>query len=284
MSETLNPAPNVRLPAVAGMFYPADASALRLTIQDMLDATVQSSLRDEVKNATFAAELPRPLKAIIVPHAGYVYSGAVAACAYQYLKTQHALTSFRHIVILGPAHRVGFRGIASPGCSAFQTPLGESVIDSGLLQKIQNFSSVVEMPEAHALEHSLEVQVPFLQICCPEASILPLVIGEAAPDEVSQLLEVLMREPQTFLVISSDLSHYLPYIQSQGKDRETTALIEARAPVLRGDQACGCRPLNGFLNFCQKNDWEIQMVDLRNSGDTSGDKSRVVGYGAFVAF
>lgn len=272
MVDNLAAQDDIRMPAVAGVFYPSDAAELTQTVTGLLAATGPLEA------------LPRRLSAIVVPHAGYVYSGPVAASAYAYLRQRHAQSPVRRIVLLGPAHRVGFVGMALAGCAAFQTPLGNVSVDADLVKIITALPAASTLPVAHAQEHSLEVQLPFLQICCPNTPVVPLLVGDVDADAVAGVLNALGEDDDTFIVISSDLSHFLSYADAQQKDLATSALIEARSPVLEGEQACGCRPLNGLLQYCEARDWHVKALDVRNSGDTAGDKSRVVGYGAYVVY
>jgi AmmeMemoRadiSam system protein B len=257
--------PTVRRPAVAGLFYPASSDTLRSTVQDLLRQAPQSGA-------------PAP-KAVIAPHAGYVYSGPIAATAFQALAAREAL---RRVIVLGPAHRVPVRGVALPGVEAFATPLGEVAVDTAAAEAIFHLPQVTTSPEAHAPEHSLEVELPFLQVLFPEIQVLPLVVGDASGDEVAEVLDLVWGGTETAIVVSSDLSHYLPYEAARRADRETAGEIAALAGPLHSRQACGAYPINGLLVAARQRGMTAQLLDLRNSGDTAGDKDRVVGYGAFA--
>ena len=260
----------IRQPAVAGAFYPGQRLALTTDLRAMLDAVPPG----------LASALPVP-KAIIVPHAGYVYSGSTAALAYARLAP--ARKTIRRVVLLGPVHRVPVRGLALPGVDAFATPLGDIAIDAQAVAAIAGLRQVVVSPQAHALEHSLEVQLPFLQSVLDDFKLVPLAVGDATPAEVAQVLEVLWGGPETLLVISSDLSHFLPYAQAQAVDDETVHRMLALDACLSHRQACGGTPVNGLLLAARQHQLAPQLLGLCNSGDTAGDRNRVVGY-ASIAF
>jgi AmmeMemoRadiSam system protein B len=224
------------------------------------------------------AELP---KALIVPHAGYVYSGPTAARAYARLAAGR--TTIRRVVLLGPVHRVPVRGLALPGADSFATPLGTIALDQMAIAAIQTLRQVVVSPAAHALEHSLEVQLPFLQSVLDDFKLVPLAVGDATPEEVAQVLEALWGGPETLIVISSDLSHFLPHPAAQKVDRVTVQHILALDSCLTHEQACGGTPINGLLLAARRHHLQPQLLALCNSGDTAGDKGRVVGY-ASLAF
>lgn len=256
-----------RPPAVAGTFYPQDPRALRQAVEASLDAA-EPSERFEAK-------------ALVVPHAGFVYSGPVAGKAYALLRDRRA--EIRRVVLLGPSHRVGFRGLAVPAAATFETPLGAVPIDR------EGVACALELPQvrcldaAHAREHSLEVQLPFLQLTLPRFSLVPLVVGDAAPDEICQVIERLWGGAETLVVVSSDLSHYLPYEEARSMDEETARAIEALAPEAIGrEQACGRGPLQGLLLAARRHGLCARRLDLRSSGDTAGSRDSVVGYGAFA--
>ena len=260
----------VRQPAVAGSFYPGQQQILASDVSDMLIAS--RSKQDEVR---------RSPKAIIVPHAGYIYSGPVAATAYAQLTAVRE--TIKRVVLLGPVHRVPVRGLALPGVSAFATPLGEIQIDSMAVTSIEDMPQVVVSQAAHAQEHSLEVQLPFLQAVLADFKLLPLAVGDATGQEVAEVLEALWGGPETLIVISSDLSHFLPYQTAQEMDKETVRNILNLHGPLNHQQACGGTPVNGLMLAAKQHHLHPQLLDLRNSGDTAGDKSRVVGY-ASIAF
>lgn len=262
----------VRLPAVAGAFYPASPRAL--------DQLVERLLADALAESAPAISAASPLpKAIIVPHAGYAYSGPIAARAFALLAPHAARIS--RIVLVGPAHRVFVEGVASPDADALRTPLGDVKVDGKALAAV---ARVHASAEAHRREHSLEVELPFLQKVAPNASVVPLVVGRAEPEEVARVLESLWGGPETVLVISSDLSHYLPYDMGRANDRRTAARITSLTGPLSGEEACGARGINGLLLAAKRKGMRAELVDLRSSGDTAGARDEVVGYGAFALY
>ncbi|MBT2322455.1 AmmeMemoRadiSam system protein B [Variovorax paradoxus] len=262
--------PAVRPAAVAGIFYPDDALQLRREVGDCLDAV-----------ATTALGAASPPKLLIVPHAGHVYSGAVAAHAYALLAPWRARTS--RVVLLGPAHRFAVRALAAPSVQAFDTPLGRIALDEAALVALDTLPQVVRDDRPHAFEHSLEVQLPFLQSVLGSFALVPLLVGDASPSEVAQVLELLWGGDETLVVVSSDLSHYLPYAQAQARDRATVQRILAFDGALVPEEACGALVINGALHAARRHRLQPRLLDLRNSGDTAGDHRRVVGYAA-IAF
>jgi len=257
----------IRPAAVAGTFYDADPTVLR--------ASVAQHLR-----AAGAARGPAP-KALIVPHAGYVYSGPVAAHAFAELVPLRGRV--RRVVLLGPAHRVALRGLALPEAEAFETPLGVIPVDTRAFAPLADLPQIVRSDAAHALEHSLEVQLPFLQAVLGEFTLVPLVVGEASSEEVAEVLERLWSGDETLLVISSDLSHYLDYETARRLDAETCRAIEELRPyALERDSACGHVPVRGLLVAARRFGLAPRTLDLRSSGDTAGDRRSVVGYGAWA--
>lgn len=259
----------VREPAVAGAFYPGQAAALSAAVASLLAAAAQH-----------ADPAVAPPKAIIVPHAGYIYSGSTAARAYARLLPARRL--IRRVVLLGPVHRVAVRGLALAGSDAFATPLGRVRVDPAGVAAIAGLPQVVESPAAHAMEHALEVQLPFLQTVLEDFTLVPLAVGDAMPHEVAQVLERLWGGPETVIVVSSDLSHFLPYQRAGATDRETVQQILALSGPLTHHQACGGTPINGLLLAARRHGLEPELLGLCNSGDTAGDKARVVGYAAFA--
>jgi AmmeMemoRadiSam system protein B len=250
------------------MFYPADPAELSAGVCALLaDAGAGSSTR-----------LP---KALIVPHAGYIYSGPVAAKAYARLAPLAG--RIKRVVLLGPVHRVPVRGLALPRTVAFTTPLGEVPLDTGAMAELTGLPQVTRSDAAHAPEHSLEVHLPFLQTVLGSFRLLPLAVGNATAEEVAGVLERVWGGEETLIVISSDLSHFLPYDVARRADRETVEHILALQPDLDHEQACGATPVNGLLAFAGHHALQSELLDLRNSGDTAGDKGRVVGYAA-IAF
>jgi len=256
----------VRSASVAGRFYPGDAAALRREVDRLLAL------------AWVPPEDPLP-KALIVPHAGYVYSGPVAGSGYaRLLRGGPALET---VVLLGPSHHVGFHGLALPEADAFETPLGTMELDRKAMARIP----LVRRSEAiHWPEHALEVQVPFLQRVAPQAKLVPLAVGQAIPAQVAEVLEALWGGPETVVVVSSDLSHYLPYRTCRAVDQETARRILLLDTALAPDQACGCVAVSGFLEVARRKRLQPVLLDLRNSGDTAGGQDEVVGYGAFAFF
>jgi len=259
----------VRQPAVAGAFYHSQKQVLANDIKTLLE---------EVTPDVDASKLSP--KAIIVPHAGYIYSGPVAASAYAQLSAKR--DSIKRVVLLGPVHRVPVHGLALPDVSAFATPLGEIPIDLDAVAAIRNMPQVVVSTAAHAPEHSLEVQLPFLQAVLGDFKLLPLAVGNATASEVAEVLEVLWGGEETLIVISSDLSHFHPYQAALAIDAQTAQDILNLQYTLSHEQACGGTPVNGLLLAARRHQLQPHLLDLRNSGDTAGDKDRVVGYAAFA--
>ncbi|HTX23298.1 MAG TPA: AmmeMemoRadiSam system protein B [Steroidobacteraceae bacterium] len=257
----------VRRAAVAGMFYPDDPVELRATLERLLGSS---------------AAVGRLPKAVIVPHAGYPYSGPVAAQAYGSLGPQ--ARSLRRILLLGPSHHVWFRGLAAPDVKEFATPLGRVRLDDAALAQVRRLPAVIVSDAPHAREHSLEVQLPFLQRVAPAAEIVPLVAGETTPSEVAAIIAALWGSDDTLIVVSSDLSHYHPYPVAQALDARTAQAILDGCEDLTGEQACGCRVVNGLAHAVRGRHLHAELIDLRNSGDTAGDRKRVVGYGAFAFY
>jgi AmmeMemoRadiSam system protein B/AmmeMemoRadiSam system protein A len=259
---------SVRPAAVAGMFYPADPRILAAEVDDLLGGVEQRAPR-----------LAYP-KALIVPHAGYVYSGGVAAHAYDELAA--ARGRVRRVVLLGPTHRVAVRGLAAPSVEAFATPLGAVRIDRAALQAVRDLPQVVASDAAHAREHSLEVQLPFLQKMLGDFALVPFAVGAASVQEVAAVIERLWGGPETLVVISTDLSHYHPYQTARALDGATLERIAAFSTDLDHEEACGATPLNGFLSVARRKNLSLRKLAACNSGDTAGGKDQVVGYSAFA--
>lgn len=259
---------SIRPAAVAGSFYPADARVLRTQISELLAATLTPPT------------LPAP-KAIVVPHAGYMYSGAIAASAYACLPPLRQ--TVRRVVLLGPAHRMGFQGFALPAAQGFGSPLGQVSLSRPDWLRLQERDDVFVDDRPHAQEHSLEVQLPFLQSVLDHFELVPVLVGQASVDAVAALLETLWGGDETLIVLSSDLSHYHPYAFARDFDRRTVNQILHYGHALNHQQACGATPLNGLLLAAQRHDLQPHLLDLRNSGDTAGDRNSVVGY-ASIAF
>lgn len=259
----------LRNPAVAGTFYPANAAELRSMLNTFLSP---------LQPAQEAGTVP---KAMIVPHAGYIYSGPVAASAYRLLWP--ARDSIQRVVLLGPSHRVPLFGLAVSSADAFSTPLGQIALDKAAIKSILEFPQVKLMDQAHSLEHSLEVQLPFLQTVLGDFTLVPLVVGEASPQEVGEVLDILWGGDETLILISSDLSHYHDYNTARRMDQATSKAIEQLKPqAIHYDDACGRNGINGLLLIAQKHGLQARTIDLRNSGDTAGPRDQVVGYGAYV--
>ncbi len=256
----------IRTPAVAGQFYSGNAAELAATV-----ATLLAEARHQ--------EAPAP-KALIVPHAGYVYSGPVAASAYALLERWR--DRYRRVVLLGPSHRTPLRGLALSHADVFRMPMGDVPLDTVTADKL-DIEGVSYLDRGHEYEHSLEVHLPFLQAVLGDFVLLPLVVGDARPELVANVLDALWDGPETLIVISSDLSHYLQYEEARAVDARTCDAIEKLdADVITHDMACGATPIAGMLLTAQRRDLQVTTVDLRNSGDTAGSGDFVVGYGAWV--
>jgi len=258
---------NVRLPAVAGRFYPSNPAELEAQITQMLDSAVDQQLTRR--------------KALIVPHAGYIYSGPVAASAYQLLRNNQSINK---VVLLGPAHYVSVRGLATSSAQAFESPLGSIPLDEQAIEMLQKLPQVECSDAAHAPEHCLEVQLPFLQSVLGDFKLIPLIVGFASPTEVAEVLAKVWGGDETLILISSDLSHYHDYETAQHIDTDTSLSICSLDSDLQGEQACGCYAVNGLLSLARARNMQIKQLDLRNSGDTAGDRARVVGYGAYALY
>lgn len=261
---------SIRPAAVAGMFYPGDARTLADAVGTMLGAVSQK--------LTFA-QLAQP-KALIAPHAGYIYSGPIAASAYALLAPYAQV--IHRVVLFGPCHRVAVRGLAVPHATAFATPLGDVPLDQEAIAAALKLPQVIRHDAAHAEEHSLEVQLPFLQAVLNDFTLVPFAVGYATADEVAEVLDLLWGGSETLIVISSDLSHYHAYADAQRRDRHTADEITHLHLLVDHEQACGATPINGLIELAQRRKLKPQLLDLRNSGDTAGDRSRVVGYASFA--
>lgn len=257
----------IRQAAVAGMFYPATADELSDTVQHYLDEAEPQ-----------AGPIP---KALIAPHAGYVYSGPIAASAY--IQLIPARFTIKRVVLLGPSHRVPLHGLATSSASHFATPLGLVPVDTQAIAQISRLPQVSVNDDAHASEHSLEVHLPFLQKVLDEFSLVPLVVGQSSAEEVQQVIAELWGGPETLVVISSDLSHYHEYSVAKQLDQQTSEAIEhLDYQHINYENACGRDPLNGLLYFAKQIGMHANTLDLRNSGDTAGSHDQVVGYGAYL--
>lgn len=259
----------IRQPAVAGAFYPAQESILARDVAALLSYA----------QPVTAATTPTP-KAIIVPHAGYAYSGHTAALAYARMAAGRK--TIHHIVLLGPVHRVPVRGLALPGVDFFATPLGKIEIDHDAVATISHLPQVMVSHAAHAMEHSLEVQLPFLQAVLDDFKLLPLAVGDASAGEVAQVLETVWGGSETLIVVSSDLSHFLPYRLAQVMDEQTVQAILNLNGSLNHEQACGGTPINGLLLAAAKHRLVPRLLGSCNSGDSAGDRQCVVGYASFA--
>lgn len=260
--------PRIREPAIAGQFYPADPTELRATVTGLLDA---------VPLVADAA----PPKALVAPHAGYPYSGPVAASAYARIRPLAG--QVRRVVLLGPSHRVPFCGIATTTATAYRSPLGDIPVDRKSLEAIAHLPGVQALDIAHGPEHSLEAHLPFLQVALGTFELVPLVVGDASSEQVATVLDRLWGGPETLIVVSSDLSHFHDYATACRLDTASTRAIERLDEHALGpEQACGCRPLAGLLRLARQRGLTITTLDQRNSGDTAGPRDQVVGYGAWM--
>ncbi len=258
---------DVRLPAAAGSFYPAQAKKLR----DMIDRYLEQASPPALTE----------VRALIVPHAGYVYSGAIAAFGYKLLGAQAPPP--RRAVLMGPAHRVWFQGAALGDYEAFETPLGQVPVDRKFLRQLaDDGSSFHLLPRAHGGEHCLEVQIPFLQTALSEASIVPMLFGEIDSIHAGEALAPHL-EKTDIVIVSSDLSHYHPYQQAERLDRAfIDAVLHSDKRRVQQGEACGQAPILSLMTIAESKGWEPQLLDYRNSGDTSGNTNQVVGYAAIA--
>lgn len=258
---------NIRPAAAAGRFYPKEPAELRRLVNELLAEAPPSNE-------------PAP-KALIAPHAGYVYSGPIAASAYARLKPAREIV--RRVVLIGPSHFVPFAGLVTSNAEAFASPLGLVRLDAEAIRKLSALPQVSALDLAHAHEHALEVHLPFLQCVLADFKLVPLVVGEATAEQVCEVLDALWGGPETRFIVSSDLSHYLDSDAARRMDRLTADAVEGLRPEDIGeDQACGRIPIRGLLQAARGHGLHAHTVDLRNSGDTSGPRSQVVGYGAFI--
>ena len=260
----------LRKPAVAGYFYPGGAVDCRAAVLDHLQTEAAVPAVGDA------------LKALIVPHAGYVYSGPVAGAAYRLLET--CRDRIRRVILLGPNHTAPLRGIALPTQRGFASPLGAVRLATDLIKSLLDLPGVCLSDQHHEREHCLEVQLPFLQHCLPQFELLPAVVGECPPSDVAQFIAYCLADApeSTLLIISSDLSHYLPLARAREVDGNTSTLIENLEPVIRPEQACGCHAVNGLLQHAHENGLQIACVSRCTSADTAGDPDRVVGYGSYA--
>jgi AmmeMemoRadiSam system protein B len=256
----------IRPPAVAGRFYPDDPVSLRKQVLTFLGEKSPDT---------------RPVCGLIVPHAGYIFSGQVAARAYHSLLS-HA-KRIKHVILIGPSHYVPFQGCAVPGVDAFSTPVGMIPLDRPLLNKLCQNDNVHISDHAHQHEHSLEVQLPFLQLCLADFTLVPIVFGQIEAQDVARLINSIWDPCNTLLVISTDLSHFHQYEDAHKIDTATCALIEDGQAIVTHKQACGATGVNAFLLLNQFRGYQLTRQSLINSGDTEfGDKHRVVGYVSYT--
>ncbi len=260
------PSAQTRPAAVAGLFYPASPGALRASVREYLDAAPVA-----------VGDAP---KVLIVPHAGHVYSGSTAAQGYATLRG--GAERIRRVVLIGPAHRVAVHGVAVPGAEFFETPLGRVELDRAALDALAQARHVVVSDRAHAAEHALEVQLPFLQEVLGDFALVPLVVGDASAEEVASVLERVWGGPETLIVVSSDLSHYLPYATARRVDAASLAQVLALGPALDHEQACGATPINALMLLARRRRLRPRLLAACSSGDTAGDRDRVVGYAALA--
>ena len=250
---------------VAGSFYPDSKQVLETEVNAMLAKVSSQDITP---------------KALIVPHAGYCYSGEVAAYAYKLL--QKHPENYHRVVLLGPSHRVPLQGCAVTSHDTYSTPLGKIPVDTEYCAQLVEQGLAIESDQAHMWEHSLEVQLPFLQACLPQFNLVPVVVGDCPSGTVAKLLNQVAMLPGTLTVISTDLSHFHNYNQARSLDTKTVGEILDYMPILEPTDACGCHAVNGFLTFCQQHNWQINLLKLANSGDYQGDKNGVVGYASFA--
>ena len=263
----------VRQPAVAGMFYEGNSSVLH---SDVLRYLSDAEKRNSSRNKGLQP------KALVLPHAGHIYSGPVAASGYTLLKEFAA--NIKRVVLLGPSHRVALRGVALPSQDSFATPLGDVALDTEMIKQLDNLPFAGYTDLAHEQEHSLEVHLPFLQETLPDFKLVPLVVGASRPEEVAKLLDAVWGGDETLVLVSSDLSHFHDYDAANDIDSRTARKILDFQTDIDGEEACGCNPLNGLLYLAKEKTMRCEMIDLRNSGDTAGDRGRVVGYGTFAFY
>ncbi len=259
------PVESVRPAAVAGRFYPGDPDTLRREVARMLAAAPRGGARP---------------KALVAPHAGYVYSGPTAGFAYALL--DGAADTIRKVVLLGPSHHVPLRGAAVPTAAFFETPLGLIPVDRDGVARLVDAGLAGLSDEPHRFEHALEVQLPFLQAQLGDFALLPVSVGVGRAERVADLLDAVWGGDETLIVVSTDMSHFHGYAEARAIDRATCDAILARDPHLQGEQACGCHALNGLLEAARRRNLDLRLLDARNSGDTAGPRDRVVGYASFA--
>jgi len=257
-----------RRPAVAGRFYPLEPRVLRAQVEGFLAGAAPSGTGTSPK-------------AVIAPHAGYMYSGAIAGSAYAALATERALV--RRVVLIGPAHFESFEGLALSSCARFVTPLGPVSVDKAAVEMLIGKQLAFSLDAAHEREHSIEVHLPFLQVILKEFSIVPILAGVTSGEKVGRLIEALWGGPETIFVISSDLSHYMDFETAKEIDARTARSIEKLRPEgIESFSACGQIPILGMIGVARAHGLDVKTLDLRNSGETAGPRDQVVGYGAFA--
>jgi len=260
--------------AVAGLFYPEEANKLEHQVQSLLHQAQKKPL---------ASNKNKKAIALIVPHAGYIYSGLTAAYAYQEIIPNADL--IKRVILLGPSHRVAFDGMAVPDAELFSTPLGNIPLDNSEIQSLINDYQLLLSNQAHEQEHSLEVQLPFLQNILINFQLVPIVVGQSNSSEISSVLSRYLNNPENLILISTDLSHFSEYSIAQQHDQITSEkIMHFKYNELDYGDACGRLPLSGMLRLAKEKGLSIQQLDIRNSGDTAGDKQRVVGYGAWSIY
>jgi hypothetical protein len=253
--------------AVAGMFYSDKPQELAATVKSYLAAATPTG--------------DKPPKAIVAPHAGFIYSGPVAGSAYASLAARGK--AVERVILVGPSHRVGFSGLALSSATAFETPLGPVHVDREAVAELESQGLAREFEPAHRNEHSLEVQLPFLKHSFPDARIVPILAGDDDWQALAKAIDLLWGGEETTLVASSDLSHYHDYATAQRIDAATAKDLERLAAgQIDFDQACGATAVNALLSVAASKGLGCLTLDLRNSGDTAGPRDRVVGYGAFA--
>jgi AmmeMemoRadiSam system protein B len=266
LATTTSSPGSVRPASAAGLYYPKDADALRRVLTTLL-----ARPRPDV------ARLP---KALVVPHSGYSFSGAVAAAAYRTLQPRG--DAIRHVVLVGPSHRVPMRGLAMPSCQYYSTPFGPVPVDDSARQRLRELGLAGVADAPHALEHSLEVQVPFLQELLREFDLLPIAVGSAPPEQVARALDAVWGGPETLVIVTSDLSHHRTHAEALLLDGQTAASILARRSDVSDAQACGAGGVNGLMEIARRKSLEVTLLERGTSGDTAGDCSRVVGFASFM--
>ncbi len=269
MSTLAKDHPTVRPPSAAGLYYPGDADGLRHALRTLLTART--------------AAVTRCPKALVVPHAGYAYSGTVAASAYHLLETS-AAAAIRHVVLLGPSHRVWIRGLAMPSWDCYTTPFGSIPVNAAARSRLRELGLAGIDDAPHGLEHSLEVQLPFLQATLGEFDLLPIAVGTVQAEQACLAFDAVWGGPETLIVVTSDLSHHHTQLEAQVLDEQTVQWILARRSDLSETQACGADALNGLMEYARHRRLEVELLDRRTSGDAGSDDSRVVGYGSFALY